>query len=44
MALKVPSNGLKAIAKAKYEAEQAAKAAKAHADALAFAATLAGAK
>lgn len=44
MAIKTPRNGLKAVAKAKWEAEQAAIAAQARKDAMAFAATLAGAK
>lgn len=40
MALKTPSNGLKAIAKAKWEQEQAAKAAETARKAAAFAASV----
>jgi hypothetical protein len=41
---KVPQNGLKSVARRKWEAEQAAKRAEAKRKAAKFAATLAGAK
>jgi hypothetical protein len=44
MSLPTPKNGLKAVARRKWEAEQAAKAAEAKAKAAKFAATLAVAK